>query len=74
MHRLGRITVWAGIVLVAAGLGVGFTALWQGSEGLGITALGLVPVGFLLLLAGTVACQLAGPGRRYPGRGQDPGE
>ncbi len=58
MGRLGRLTVWAGAILSAAGLVAGFGALFLEPGGLAVELLGLVPVGFLLLLTGTVISQL----------------
>jgi hypothetical protein len=60
MYRVGRIAVWLGIVLIAAGLVVGFTAMFADSDSVAVNTLGLVPLGFVVLLAGTVMTQLAG--------------
>ena len=63
MERLGRYTVYAGIVLVAAGLIGGFTALFRDADGLAVNLLVLVPLGFAALLTGTVISQLLTGGR-----------
>lgn len=57
--------VWLGIALIAAGLLIGFGAMFIDSDSIAVNALGLVPIGFLLLLTGTVASQLAHPERPY---------
>ena len=61
MHRAGRWAVLAGILLVTIGMVVGFTAMFQDADDIAITALGLIPLGFIALLAGTVATQLSKP-------------
>ncbi len=57
----GRLAVYLGIALTAAGLVVGFTAMFMGKSDMAINWLTLVPFGFVVMLAGTVAAQL---GRR----------
>ena len=59
MHRLGVIAVWLGIVLAVAGLAIGFTGLMLGKDELGGFWLGLIPIGFLVLLSGVVMTQLS---------------
>ena len=66
MHRAGRVTIYIGIVLIAVGLIVGFTALFIDADGIAVNGLGLVPVGFVALLAGTVITQLNGPKLHRP--------
>jgi len=61
MGRVGRYTVYAGIVLVAVGLIGGFLALFQDADSLAVNLLMLVPVGFAALLTGTVISQLLAP-------------
>ncbi len=56
----GRLAVYLGIAMTLAGLGVGFTAMFMGKEEMAINWLTLVPFGFVVLLAGTVAAQLGG--------------
>ncbi len=60
MRRVGRYTVYAGAILVAIGLIGGFTALFRDADSLAVNLLNLVPLGFVLLLAGTVISQLSG--------------
>ena len=61
MRRVGRYTVYAGVVLIAIGLIGGFTALFRDADSLAVNLLNLVPLGFVALLAGTVISQLSGP-------------
>jgi hypothetical protein len=61
MGRLGRYTVYLGIVLIAAGLICGFLALFRDADSLAVNILVLVPVGFVALLTGTVISQLMTP-------------
>ena len=60
MRRVGRYTVYAGAILVAIGLIGGFTTLFRDADSLAVNLLNLVPLGFVLLLAGTVISQLSG--------------
>lgn len=59
-HNTGRTLVWLGIALVALGLLVGFGAMLLDSRGVFVRAIGLVPLGFVVLLAGTVVALLHG--------------
>jgi hypothetical protein len=61
MGRLGRYTVYLGIVLVGVGLTGGFLALFRDADSLAVNILVLVPVGFAALLTGTVISQLMIP-------------
>jgi uncharacterized membrane protein len=61
MHRAGRASIYIGIALVAIGLIVGFTAMFMDYDDQAKILIGLVPIGFVLLLAGTVATQLSTP-------------
>ena len=61
MGRLGRYTVYLGIVLIAVGLIGGFLALFRDADSLAVNILVLVPVGFTSLLTGTVISQLMTP-------------
>jgi hypothetical protein len=61
MGRLGRYTVYLGIVLVGVGLTGGFLALFRDADSLAVNILVLVPVGFAALLTGTVISQLMTP-------------
>jgi hypothetical protein len=55
----GVFTVYFGVVLVAAGVLAGFGALLLDADAIAARLLGLVPAGFVVLLVGTVASQLA---------------
>jgi len=61
MHRAGRISIYIGIALVTIGLFVGFGAMFLDYDEQAKMLIGLVPIGFILLLAGTVTTQLAPP-------------
>ena len=61
MYRAGRIAIYLGIVLVAVGLIVGFTFMFMGNDDLAKILIGLVPIGFLSLLTGTVTTLLSPP-------------
>ena len=61
MRRLGRFAVYLGIILVVLGLVAGFGAMIIDQDSLGIQWLAAVPVGFVVLLAGTVMAQLSRP-------------
>ena len=61
MERVGRYTVYSGILLIVVGLIGGFTALFQDANGVAVNILILVPLGFVALLAGTVVSQLMTP-------------
>ena len=61
MHQTGRVTIYIGIILTAIGLIIGFTAMFMDRDNLAKMLLGLVPIGFVLMLAGTVTTQLSAP-------------
>jgi hypothetical protein len=61
MGRVGRYTVYLGILLVVLGLAGGFFALFHDADSLAVNLLVLVPVGFVVLLTGTVISQLMTP-------------
>jgi len=61
MYQVGRIAVYLGILLIATGIMVGFGAMWLDADGQAINWLGIIPVGFVVLLLGTVMTQLSGP-------------
>jgi len=61
MHQVGRVTIYIGIALTVIGMIVGFTAMYMDSDNLAKVFIGLVPIGFVLLLTGTVATQLSTP-------------
>lgn len=58
--RLGRYTVFTGIALVAVGLLLGFGAMIFAPHSPLVKAIGLVPIGFVALLTGTVVALLGG--------------
>ena len=60
MNRLGRFAVYLGVLLVAAGVIIGFGAMYVDSDGEAVVWLGVIPVGFLIMLVGTVMSQLHG--------------
>ena len=59
MHRVGTITVYAGILLTILGLVIGFTAMFVDADSSAVQWIGMVPVGFALLMLGTVMTQLS---------------
>ena len=61
MHQAGRIAIYIGIGLVAVGLIAGFTFMFMGKDEPAKFLIGLVPIGFVLLLAGTVTTLLGPP-------------
>ncbi|MDH5445592.1 MAG: hypothetical protein OEY52_08535 [Gammaproteobacteria bacterium] len=63
MYQLGRISVYIGILLVIAGMLIGFGSMMLDTDGKAITWLGIIPVGFVALLLGTVMTQLSGQGK-----------
>ena len=60
MHRVGVVSVWAGLISSAVGLVAGFMALPSGEEEKIGFWISFVPLGFMLLLLGTVLTQLSG--------------
>lgn len=56
--NLGRYTVFLGIVLIAGGLVVGFGAMFINPHSVLVRALALIPLGFVVLLTGTVVSLL----------------
>jgi hypothetical protein len=61
MYQAGRIAIYIGIGLVTAGLIIGFTLMFMGNDDQAKLFIGLVPVGFVSLLAGTVTTLLSPP-------------
>lgn len=59
MHRAGVIMVWVALFLTVTGLVAGFGGIALGYDDAGIWWLGLIPIGFALLLAGVVMTQLS---------------
>jgi len=60
MYQVGRIAVYLGILLIAAGIIIGFGAMWLDADGQAVNWLSSIPVGFVVLLLGTVMTQLSG--------------
>lgn len=61
MHsQVGRYTVFAGIALVTVGLVLGFGAMILAPGSAWVKAIALVPIGFVVLLTGTVVALLGG--------------
>ena len=61
MHAAGKIAIYIGIATTALGLVIGFGAMLMDADNRAIDWLGIVPLGFVVLLAGTVATQLGKP-------------
>ena len=57
--------VLAGAILSALGLVLGFGAMFAGIEDYARFGLALVPLGFVIMLSGTVASHLHAPRREY---------
>jgi len=64
MHRLGTSLLWFGVLLVAVGMGFGFWFLITDVDNRAVNLLGLVPIGFVALLAGVVMTLFSHPGRK----------
>ena len=58
MHRIGRLAVYLGILLVVIGLVGGFAAMFLDADALAVNLLMTVPLGFVALLTGVVVTQL----------------
>ncbi|MEJ2347545.1 MAG: hypothetical protein P8090_19570 [Gammaproteobacteria bacterium] len=58
---LGRYTVFLGIAMIAAGVIVGFSAMFVNPDSPWVRFIALVPFGFLALLTGTVVSLLQRP-------------
>ena len=58
MHKAGKIAVITGIALIVSGMIIGFTALFLNKQSEAIQFLGIIPVGFIVTLAGIVTTQL----------------
>jgi len=61
MHRLGTLLLWLGVLLVAVGMGLGFWFLITDVDSEAVNLLGLVPIGFVALLAGVVMTLFSHP-------------
>ena len=53
--------MYLGVILIVLGMIAGFGAMLVKQDSAGIQWLGVVPVGFVVLLAGTVMSQLSRP-------------
>lgn len=62
--NLGRYTVFLGIFMIAVGLLFGFGAMFINPDSWFVRAIGLIPVGFVFLLTGTVVSLLGGGASR----------
>ncbi|HEC18297.1 MAG TPA: hypothetical protein ENI97_03040 [Gammaproteobacteria bacterium] len=63
MQRVGQIAIWLGILLTLAGLLLGFGVMLSDRASQAVNLLALVPIGFMLLMLGTVMTQLSQPDR-----------
>ena len=61
MHTAGRVAVFVGIVMIALGFIIGFTAMFMDADRQAVVWLGIIPLGFVVMLAGTVTSQLTRP-------------
>jgi uncharacterized membrane protein len=61
MHTAGRVAVFVGILMTVLGIIVGFSALFMNADSQAVTWLGIIPLGFVVMLAGTVTTQLTRP-------------
>ena len=59
MLKLGRFAVFAGIALIVVGMVIGFTLLYKEEENAIIWLGTIIPVGFVVLLTGTVTSLLS---------------
>lgn len=68
MHRFGSFLVWLGVILSTVGLVFGFGAMFMDADHQAVNLLGLVPLGFMALLAGVVTVLFSRP-KQAPGKG-----
>jgi uncharacterized membrane protein len=61
MHTAGRVAVFVGILMTALGIIIGFTAMFMNADRQAVFWLGIIPLGFVVMLAGTVTSQPARP-------------
>jgi len=66
MHRFGKALLLLGAVMVAMGMAFGFWFLITDADNAAVSLLGLVPIGFVALLAGTVMTLFSHPVKRNP--------
>lgn len=66
MHRFGKALLLLGAGLVAVGMAFGFWYLITDADNAAVSLLGLVPIGFVALLAGTVMTLFSHPAKRSP--------
>ncbi len=57
MNRLGRYAIYLGILLVVAGMIIGFGAMFIDADSEAVVWLGVIPMGFLIMLVGIVMSQ-----------------
>ena len=70
MHRLGKAMLLTGALLIAVGMVFGFWFLLTDADNAGVSLLGLVPLGFIGLLAGTVMTLFSQPEKPRPSSGE----
>ena len=61
MHTAVRVAVFVGILMIALGFIIGFNALFMNADRQAVVWLGVIPLGFVVMLAGTVTSQLTQP-------------
>lgn len=59
MHKIGKYVVIAGILLIVVGMVIGFTLLFKEGENAIIWLGTIIPMGFIILLTGTVTSLLS---------------
>ena len=59
MHKAGSFAVIAGILLIVIGMVIGFTLLFKEDENAIIWLGTIIPLGFIVLLTGTVTTLLS---------------
>lgn len=61
LHQFGLRTLYLGVILSVVGLAVGFTAMIFYPGHYLVNAIGLIPIGFIALMAGTVGVMMGRP-------------
>ena len=61
MHTAGRVAVFVVILMTALGIIIGFTAMFMNADRQAVVWLGVIPLGFVVMLVGTVTSQLTQP-------------
>ncbi len=59
MHKAGKFTIYAGILLTVSGMVIGFTLLFNGSDNAIIWLGTIIPAGFIVLFTGMVTTLLS---------------